>query len=86
MGSFVTAIRISMYFSEDRLKLATEVLKLQKRVHNLRYRKPKTEEARERNNEEIEIAKQKYEEKKYELLIMCARKRFVEDVVELALL
>lgn len=84
--SSVTAVRIRMYSSKDRVQLAAEVLKLQKRVHNLRCRKPKTDEASEEINQKIRTAKKKYEDKKYELLIICSRERFVEDLVEVALL
>jgi len=75
-----------MFSSADRLKLAADVLKLQEKLNNLRRREPKTEEAKKRIDEEIEVTKHTYESKKYELLIMCSRKRFVEDVVEMALL
>lgn len=82
----VTAVRIRMYSSKDRVKLAAEVLKLQERVHNLRSRKPKTDKASEEINKKMRTAKKKYEDKKYELLVMCSRERFVEDLVEVALL
>lgn len=86
VASFISAVRNIMYFPEDRLELAADVLKLQEKVFRLKCRKPKTEETRKQIDEEIKIAKQKYEEKKYELLIMCSTERFVEDEVALALL
>ncbi|CAH2098486.1 unnamed protein product [Euphydryas editha] len=84
--SSVIAVRIGMYSSEERLELAAEVLELKERFHNLKNRKPKSDEASEEIDQKTKIAKQKYEDKKYELLIICSRERFVEDLVEEALL
>lgn len=75
-----------MYSSADRLKLAAAVLKLQETLNNLKGREPTTEEAKKRNDQEIEATKRSYENKKNELLIMCSRERFVEHDVEMALL
>ncbi|KAH0545724.1 hypothetical protein KQX54_018439 [Cotesia glomerata] len=84
--SSAIVVRIRMYSLEERLELAAEVLKLKERVHNLKNRKPKSDETSEEINQKIKIAKQKYQDKKYELLIICSRERFVEDLVEEALL
>ncbi|CAH2101437.1 unnamed protein product [Euphydryas editha] len=53
-----------MYSSEERLELAAEVLKLKERVHNLKSKKPKLEKTSEEIDQKINIAKQKYEDKK----------------------
>lgn len=75
-----------MYSPKDRLELAAKVIKLQEKIQILRCQKPKTEEDRKKNDQELKITQYNYQQKKDELQIMCRRERFVEDKVEMALL
>lgn len=74
-----------MFSKAERLKHAAEVLQLQDKICQLECLKEKTPVDKEKISEKIKIAERRYQSLKNELLVMCARKRFVEFEVEMAL-